>query len=78
MPNDDFYIFCPYYYKTRGNELFCQAFLNDKSFSVDECHIKQIFSTRADRNNFIKRFCGGFGYSDCAIASLNEQLNKLK
>lgn len=78
MPNDDFYIVCPYYHKARGNELFCDSFSGDKSFSIDECHIKQIFSDRAERNLFIKKYCGGFEYLSCAIAAVNEQLNHRK
>ncbi len=78
MPNDDFYIVCPYYYKARGNELFCDGFSGDDSFSTDECFNKQVFSTRAERNSFIKKYCGGFDYLNCSIAVLNEQLSNTK
>ena len=74
MPNDEFYIVCPYYHKARGNELFCNGFSGDKAFSTDECHVKQVFSTRTERNAFMKKYCGGFEYSGCAIAVINEQL----
>lgn len=74
MPNDDFYIICPYYYKARGNELFCNGFSGDKSFSTEDCHMKQIFSTRAERNSFMKKYCGSFEYLSCAIAVINEQI----
>ncbi|MBO5106104.1 MAG: hypothetical protein J6C29_04335 [Clostridia bacterium] len=75
MPNDDFYIICPYYHKARGNELFCEGFSGDKSFLTEECFNKQIFSTRAERNSFIKKYCCGFDYLNCSIAVLNEQLS---
>ena len=75
MPNDDFYIVCPYYYKARGNELFCEGFSGDKNFPTDECFNKQVFSNRAQRNEFIKKYCEGFNYLNCAIAIFNEQLN---
>lgn len=75
MPNDDFYIVCPYFHKARGCELFCEGFSGDTNFSTDECFNKQVFSTRTQRNEFIKKYCGGFDYSNCAIAIFNEQLN---
>ena len=78
MPNDEFYIVCPYYHKARGNELFCNGFSGDNHFLTDECHVKQIFSTRAERNSFIKKYCSGFEYLNCAIAVINEQLNNVK
>jgi len=71
MPNDDFYIICPYYHKARGNELVCEGFSGDDKFSTDECRIKQIFSSRKARNEFIKKYCTGFDYSHCCIATIN-------
>ncbi|MBE6762641.1 MAG: hypothetical protein E7551_10230 [Ruminococcaceae bacterium] len=74
MPNDNFYIVCPYYHKVLGNQLFCNGLSGDKRFSTDECFNKQVFSTRNERNLFIKKYCGGFNYLNCAIAVINEQL----
>ena len=78
MPNDDFYIICPYYHKTRGNELFCEGFSGNSGFLTDECFNKQVFATRAERNGFIKKFCGSFDYLHCTIAVLNEHLKQVK
>lgn len=78
MPNDDFYIVCPYYHKANGNNLFCRGFSGDESFLTDDCFIKQVFPTRAERNRFIKKYCVGFEYLNCAIAALNERLQNKK
>lgn len=75
MPNDDFYIICPYYHKTIGNQLFCEGFSGDDKFSTEECRIKQSFSTRKERNDFIKKYCTGFDYLRCSIATVNALLH---
>lgn len=71
MPNDPFYIICPYYHKVIGNTIFCDCFSGDDKFLTDECHIKQCFQTREMRNNFIKKYCSGFDFSSCSIARIN-------
>ena len=75
MPNDAFYVVCPYYNKVMGNNLFCSGFSGDDEFSTDECRIKQCFSTRKDRNEFIKKYCSGFDYMRCSIAMINELIH---
>ena len=76
MPNDNFYIICPYYHKIIGNNLFCEGFSGDDNFLTDECRIKQCFSNREERNGFIKKYCSGFNYSSCAVATLNSLITK--
>lgn len=78
MPSDDFYIICPYFRKTKGTHLFCEGFSGDDSFITDERVIKQIFTTRSERNNFIKKYCSRFDYLGCAIAAINEYLEGKK
>lgn len=78
MPNDLFYIICPFYHKVIGNNLFCEGFSGDNNFSTDECRIKQSFSSKEDRNNFIKKYCSGFNYGGCSIASINSLVNNPK
>jgi hypothetical protein len=76
MPNDPFYIVCPYYYKVIGNNLFCESFSGDDEFLTDECRIKQSFSNRKQRNDFIKKYCSCFNYSACTIATINSLISK--
>jgi len=71
MPNDSFYIICPYYHKVMGNSLFCESFSGDSTFSTDECRIKQSFLNKKDRNTFIKKYCCGFDFMSCSIAAIN-------
>lgn len=78
MPNDDFYIICPYYHKAKGKVLFCKGFSGDDAFETEDCFIKQVFKTQTERNGFIKKYCVGFSYTGCAIAALNEYLEGKK
>lgn len=71
MPNDAFYIICPYYHKVMGNNLFCECFSGDNNYSTEECRIKQSFSSRKQRNEFINKYCSGFEYMNCSIAAIN-------
>lgn len=72
MPHDDFNFICPYYYKTIGNALFCEAFSAGTNIPVNESYIKQCFETRAERNLCIKKYCASFKYPQCRIAAVNE------
>lgn len=72
MPTDSYYIICPYYHKTLGNNLFCEGVAGDNHHNLDECKIKQCFSSRAERNNFIEKYCSGFDYLNCRIALINQ------
>lgn len=76
MPNDPFYIVCPYYHKTIGNSLFCESFSGDDEFKTEGCHIKQSFFNKNERNNFVKKYCSGFNYNNCSIAIINSLINK--
>lgn len=78
MPNDSFYIICPFYHKLIGNTLFCEGFSGDNNFSTDECRIKQSFASKEERNSFIKKYCSCFDYSGCSIATINSLINKGK
>lgn len=74
MPNDDYYIICPYYYKTMGNMLFCEAFSADERISTSASYIKQCFKDRKKRNECMKKYCASFKYVQCRIALVNEIL----
>ena len=78
MPNDSFYIICPYYHKTIGNNIFCECFSGDDKFITDECRIKQSFRNKEQRNDFIKKYCGCFDYTGCSIATINSIINSFK
>ena len=72
MPNDEFTFICPYYYKTIGNSIFCEAFASDNFVSVSESYVKQCFEDRTKRNDCIKKYCASFKYPECRIAAINE------
>ena len=76
MPNDPFYIICPYYHKVIGNNIFCEGFAGDETLNPNECRIKQSFATREERNECVKKYCAGFDYSHCRIAIINEVLQR--
>lgn len=72
MPTDDFYIICPYYHKTLGNQIFCHCEL--KNFNEDNAFFKQIFNTRGERNRCIRCYCSSFGYKECSLAKINQSV----
>ena len=74
MPNDAYYIVCPYYGKTLGNMIFCSAFSADPEIKTNEAVFKQVFESRDERNKCIEKYCSGFNYRDCRIATLNDCL----
>lgn len=75
MPNDSFYIICPYYQKTLGNSIFCDGFSADESVNAENSQFKQTFKTREERNLCISKYCSLFNYTNCRIATLNDALN---
>ncbi len=76
MPNDDFAILCPYYYKVLGNDLFCEGMCGDENIPPEKSFFKQCFENRAKRNAYLKRYCSSFRYHDCRMAALNELLSE--
>lgn len=74
MPNDAYYIVCPYYGKTLGNMIFCSAFSADQKIKTNEAVFKQVFESRDERNKCIEKYCSVFDYHNCRIATLNDYL----
>ena len=71
MPNDAFYIICPYYNKTLGKLIFCDGLSADPEIGTESSQIKQTFESRKARNECIKKYCSTFNYCECRIALLN-------
>lgn len=72
MPNDDFTIICPYYYKAIGKEIFCEGISGDPNIPIEKSQIKQSFIDRQSRNDCLREYCASFRFPNCRIAAMQE------
>ena len=77
MPNDDFTVICPYYYKELGNDVFCEGIAGDPDIPVDKSFFKQTFTDRKSRNDCIRKYCASFRYSECRIAAIKNAVHQM-
>lgn len=73
MPNESFLHICPYFIKTLGNKLFCEAIFDDKELvSAGEHFYRHDFNSSTESRAYQKKYCASFDYKECYCAYLNE------
>lgn len=69
MPNEAFCAICPFFIKTLGSKMFCEAHFNDPD--IEQSRIGIEFENTKQLNRFAKERCCTDGYFRCRVASVN-------
>ncbi len=73
MPNECLYHICPYFHKTQGTKIFCEANFDDEELqSMGEHFYRHDFKNAAKCKEYQKKYCATFDYAECYCAYLNE------